>query len=51
MKKLHQKNDVKNLFEHIKLVRDKFIELLPKWANNQLLLILNYLVFKLFKIY
>lgn len=29
-------DDVKNLFEHIKLVRDKFIELLPKWANNQL---------------
>ena len=29
-------DDVRNLFEHIKLVKDKFIELLPKWANNQL---------------
>ena len=28
--------DVKNLFERIKLVKDKFIEFLPKWANNQL---------------
>ena len=29
-------DDVKNLFEHIKLIRDRFIELLPKWSNNQL---------------
>lgn len=37
-KEITSKNidDVKILFEHIKLVRDRFIELLPKWANNQL---------------
>lgn len=31
-------DDVRNLFEHIKLVKEKFIELLPKWASNKLTL-------------